>query len=127
MHHSTLKLASAALDEMENHLTAPKLLKHFWTIGEFLTAVHWGISEPVILCIERHPELLWNADFAKELMIATLEVRNVELFRLLDTHVVMRRSHVMEPSSLIRTVVKRPPGFPRDIAGAAFFLRRRLQ
>ncbi|KAL3747106.1 hypothetical protein ACJRO7_015959 [Eucalyptus globulus] len=122
-------LAIVSLLLMERDMDTPKVHESLLKSGIVLDAAARGITEIVFLCLELYPELMWEKDFAKELIKEIVNGRHVDLFRLVNTFKTI--PYLTDDTStrqLMEALVEWQPGcVSMDVSGAAFLLQRELQ
>ncbi|KAL3747280.1 hypothetical protein ACJRO7_016115 [Eucalyptus globulus] len=133
-HNCSLGLVELALIKMRKNIDAIKMLESLLGSGAVLDAASRGVIEIVELCLKYFPELMWDKNFAKELMKEIVKGRHVELFRLVNTHnpirclVDPRLDNHLTNIVLMEAVAKWTPRcVSPDVSGAAFLLQRELQ
>ncbi|XP_048133766.1 uncharacterized protein LOC115733326 isoform X2 [Rhodamnia argentea] len=129
-HHCLLEIAKLALMEMKSNMGTPKMLEFLLTSGVVLDAASRGIFEFVDLCLKSFPELMWDDNFAKELIKKVVKGRHVELFRLVRTHNRIR--YIAEDALINLDLMMAVTEWSSkcvslDVSGAAFLLQRELQ
>ncbi|XP_039161259.1 uncharacterized protein LOC108958793 [Eucalyptus grandis] len=127
-HHCSLELAKLTLIEMKKTMNTTGTLESLWSSGVVLDAASRGVSEIVDLCLKHFPELIWDIDFAKELITEIVKGRHVELFRLVNAHNPIRHLNDGDLIDLMKAVTKWSPRcVSPDVSGKAFLLQRELQ
>ncbi|XP_039166323.1 uncharacterized protein LOC104438189 isoform X2 [Eucalyptus grandis] len=128
-HKYSLEFANLALVQMKTHMETPEILEFLLTNGVVKFAIIFGISEIVKLCLKHYPELMWENDMMRSMIIPVLKRRHVELFRLLNPYqTIAMLDSGLNADSLMEAIVESPPGcVPADVSGAAFFMQRELQ
>ncbi|KAK3438805.1 hypothetical protein EUGRSUZ_C03627 [Eucalyptus grandis] len=108
-----------------------EMLEFLLTSRVVLDAASRGVSEIVELCLKHYPELMWDTDFANELIKEIVKGRHVELFRLVNAHnpiSYLADEDFSAEISLMEAVTNWPPRcVPLDVSGAAFLMQRELQ
>ncbi|KAK3439039.1 hypothetical protein EUGRSUZ_C03693 [Eucalyptus grandis] len=114
---------------MKALMDTPEILEFLLTYGVVNRAKGCGTSEIVELCLKLYPELMWDNDMLRSMIIVVVKRRHVELFRLLNPYKRITRLYsVKNAESLMEAIVGSPPGCaPADVSGAAFFMQRELQ
>ncbi|XP_039160161.1 ankyrin repeat-containing protein ITN1-like [Eucalyptus grandis] len=121
-HECWLELSNLAFKRIKDHKETPEILKSISDI--VLQATSSGIFEIVKLCLKQYPELMWDEEFAIQLVKKVVRARHVELYRLLNAYdTIPRLRH-----NLMSEVVEWTPGnVPADVSGSAFLMQRELQ
>ncbi|XP_048134269.1 uncharacterized protein LOC115753693 isoform X2 [Rhodamnia argentea] len=128
-HKYTHDFAELVLTKMKDP-TNPEMVEFLLTSDIVLKAASHGISEIVKLSLEHFPELKWEENFTKELIKEVVKGRNVELFRLVNTHNTIPRltDDMWMKDGLKEAVVEwSPRRAPTDVSGAAFLMQREIQ
>ncbi|XP_039164530.1 uncharacterized protein LOC108958440 isoform X2 [Eucalyptus grandis] len=129
-HYYSLEFAKQALTEIKNGTSTPEILEYILTSGVVLDAASRGVFEIVDLCLKYFPELMWDTNFAKKLIIKVVEGRHIELFRLVNENYPIR--YLAEDNymdfDLMEAVTKWSSRcVSPDVSGAAFLMQRELQ
>lgn len=129
-HYYSLEFAKQALTDIKNGTSTPEILEYILTSGVVLDAASRGVFEIVDLCLKYFPELMWDADFAKTLIIKVVEGRHIKLFRLVNENYPIRylaADNYMN-FDLMEAVTKWSSRcVSPDVSGAAFLMQRELQ
>ncbi|XP_056166388.1 uncharacterized protein LOC115679384 [Syzygium oleosum] len=129
-HKCSFELANLVLKVKKTHIETLELLELLLSSGIVLDAASRGISEIVKSCLIHFPELMWDDNFAKELIKVAVNGRQVELYRLVKAYngVAKLSDDGLTNRDLMEAVVKWSPGcVPADVSGAAFLMQRELQ
>jgi len=129
-HYYSLEFAKQALTEIKNGTSTPEILEYILTSGVVLDAASRGVFEIVDLCLKYFPELMWDTNFAKKLIIKVVEGRHIKLFRL-----VIKKYPILYLADdnymnldLMEAVTKWSSRcVSPDVSGAAFLMQRELQ
>ncbi|KAL3747094.1 hypothetical protein ACJRO7_015951, partial [Eucalyptus globulus] len=122
-HKYSLEFANLALSKKEIGTITPETLK--LTSEIVLEAAYRGNSEIVKLCLKNFPELMWDKKIAKTLIQEVVNGRQVELFRLANTHL---SDGNFTKNGLMKVMTKWTPRCASpDVSGAAFLMQRELQ
>lgn len=128
-HKYSLEFVNLALVDMKTHMETPEILELLLTSGVVDSAIFYGTSEIVKLCLKHYPELIWEKDMLCPMILVVLKKRHVELFRLLNPYKTIAPDDFLRNANLLmEAIVESPPGcVPADVSGAAFFMQRELQ
>lgn len=128
-HKYSLEFVNLALVDMKTHMETPEILELLLTSGVVESAIVYGTSEIVKLCLKHYPELIWENDMLCPMILVVLKRRHVELFRLLNPYKTIAPDDFLRNANhLMKAIVESPPGcVPADVSGAAFFMQRELQ
>ncbi|KAL3747277.1 hypothetical protein ACJRO7_016112 [Eucalyptus globulus] len=129
-HYYSLEFAKQALTEIKSGTSTPEILEYILTSGVVLDAASRGVFEIVDLCLKYFPELMWDTNFAKKLIIKVVEGRHIKLFRLVIKNYPIRyladdnymNFDLMEAVTKWSSRCESP-----DVSGAAFLMQRELQ
>ncbi|KAL3747261.1 hypothetical protein ACJRO7_016096 [Eucalyptus globulus] len=129
-HYYSLEFANHALDEIKNGTSSPEILQYILTSGVVLDAASRGVFEIVNLCLKKFPELMWDTNFAKKLIIKVVEGRHIELFRLVNENNPIR--YLADDNYMIYDLMEAVIKWSSrcvspDVSGAAFLMQRELQ
>ncbi|KAL3747272.1 hypothetical protein ACJRO7_016107 [Eucalyptus globulus] len=129
-HYYSLEFAKQALTEIKNGTSTPEILEYILTSGVVLDAASRGVFEIVDLCLKYFPELMWDSNFAKKLIIKVVEGRHIKLFRLVIKKYPIR--YLADDNymnfDLMEAVTKWSSRCESlDVSGAAFLMQRELQ